>query len=265
MQRDIESRLIEAFRGRAYFTREELLAFFRSVDPELKEGTFGWRIHDLKNRNIIKTFKRGLYVISQKPDYEPDLSPELLKIARQLVGKFDEIRHCIWETAWLNEFTRHQISKSMLIIEVEKGFEEPVFYHLKDAGRRDVFLNPDEKDMDLYVTASAQPIIIKRLLTRAPLMKRTEKKVQFCLPALEKILVDLYAEEKLFRYLQGPEMVNIYENAISGYAINFTRLLGYARRREREEEIRGFMEGEMGYLVPVANFLTPLHAFHARF
>ncbi len=249
MPKDKDSRLIKEFKDREPFTREELFDFFRSEEPELKEGTFGWRIHDLKNRNIIKPLKRGLYVISQKPDYRPDCSPELLKIARQLAGKFDEIRHCIWETAWLNEFTRHQMSKSMLIIEVEKGFEESLFYHLKDAGRREVFLNPDERDMELYVSASAQPVIIKRLITRAPLVKRTEKKVRYYTPTLEKILVDLYVDEKLFYYLQGPELVNIYEHAISGYAVNFTRLFGYARRRERGEEIRGFMEGDIIHLV----------------
>ncbi len=249
MPKVLENRLIEKFRDKEYFTREELFQFYRHFEPDLKEGTFGWRIYDLKNRNIIKPLKRGLYVISYKPKYKPDISPNLLKISKQLSEKFDEVKHCVWETIWLNEFVQHQINKSTIIVEVEKGFEESLFYALKDKLHREVFLNPDKKTFDLYISESTSPVIIKKLLTRAPLMKRTEKKVRFYTPALEKILVDLFAEERLFFYLQGGELMHIYENALSKYAINFTKLFSYAKRREREYDIKQFMTNHMFHLV----------------
>lgn len=249
MPKVIESRLIEEFKDREYFTREELFAFYRYFEPELKEGTFGWRIHDLTNKNIIKPLKRGFYVISCKPTYKPLLSPSLLKIAKQTTEKFVDIKYCIWETAWLNEFVQHQTARSTIFIEIEKGFEESLFYELRDTLRKEVFLNPDEKAIDFYIPESNQPIIIKKLLSRAPLSKRTEKRTQFNTPALEKILVDLYAEERLFYYLQGSELVHIYENAISNYAINFTKLFSYAKRREREKHIKQFMANHMLHLV----------------
>ncbi len=249
MPQVIESRLIKEFKDREYFTREELFDFYRHFEPELKEGTFGWRIYDLKNRNIIKSLKRGIYVISYKPKYKPDISPGLLKMAKQLIERFDEVKHCIWETSWLNEFSQHQTSKSTLFIEIEKGFEESLFYELKDTTRREVFLNPDEKAIDFYIAESNQPVIIKKLLTRAPLSKRAEKKVKFYTPTLEKILVDLFAEERLFYYLQGSELIHIYENAISNYTINFTKLFSYAKRREREQDIKQFMTNHMFHLL----------------
>jgi len=249
MPKIIENRLIEEFKDREYFTREELFDFYRSFEPELKEGTFGWRIYALKNKNIIKPLKRGLYVISSKPKYRPEISLNLVKTAKQIMERFEEIKHCIWETAWLNEFTQHQTSKSILIIEIEKGFEESLFYELKDLMHKEVFLDPDEKTIDFYIAESNQPVVIKKLLTRAPLSKRTEKKIKFYTPALEKILVDLYAEERLFYYLKGSELINIYENAISKYTINFTRFFSYAKRREREQDIKQFMTNHMFHLV----------------
>jgi hypothetical protein len=108
MPKVLENRLIEEFKDKESFSREELFQFYRYFEPELKEGTFGWRIYDLKNRNIIKPLKRGLYVISYKPKYKPDISPNLLKIAKQLSEKFDEVKHSVWETVWLNEFAQHQ-------------------------------------------------------------------------------------------------------------------------------------------------------------
>jgi len=249
MPKVLEKRLIEEFKDKESFTREELFQFYRYFEPELKEGTFGWRIYDLKNKNIIKSLKRGLYAISYKPKYKPDLSPNLLKIAKQLTEKFNEVKHCIWETVWLNEFVRHQISKSTLFIEIEKGFEESLFYELKDNLHKEVFVNPDEKTINFYIAESNQPIIIKKLLTRAPLSKRTENKIKFYTPTLEKLLVDLFADERIFYYLQGSELMQIYENALSKYSINFTRLFSYAKRRERENEIKQFMINHMFHLV----------------
>ncbi|HHU98812.1 MAG TPA: hypothetical protein PLO80_09155 [Bacteroidales bacterium] len=249
MTKVLENRLIEEFEKKESFTREELFQFYRYYEPELKEGTFGWRIYDLKNRNIIQPLKRGLYAISCKTRYKPDISPNLLKIAKQLSEKFSEVKHCVWETVWLNEFMQHQTSRSTLFIEVEKGFEESFFYALKDNFHREVFLNPDEKTIDFYIAESNQPIVVKRLLTRAPLMKRAEKRVKFYTPALEKILVDLFAEERLFYYLQGGELMHVYENALSNYAINFTRLFSYAKRRERECDIKQFMTNHVFHMV----------------
>lgn len=249
MLKTINNRIIEEFKDKESFTREELFQFYRYFEPELKEGTFGWRIYDLKNRNIIKPLKRGLYVISYKPKYKPDISLDLQKITKTLSEKFDEVKHCVWETVWLNEFTQHQTSKSIIFIEVEKGFEESLFYTFKDKSYKEVFMNPDEKTIDFYIAESNQPIIIKRLLTRVPLMKRTENKIQLYTPTLEKILVDLVAEERLFYYLQGGELIHIYENALSKYTINFTRLFSYAKRREREHDIKQLMINHMFHLV----------------
>ncbi len=249
MSKVIENKLIEEFKDRGHFSRGELLEFFRYYEPELKEGTFGWRIYDLKNRNIIKSLKRGLYVISYKPKYSPDISPNLQRIAKQFTERFKEIKHCIWETSWLNEFAQHQISRPTLFIEIERGFEESFFYELKDRMHREVFLNPDEKTINFYIAESEQPIIIKRLLTRAPLLKRTTKKNKYFIPTLEKILVDLYSEEVQFHYLQGSELIHIYENAITKYVVNFTKLFSYAKRRKREQDIMQFMSNYMPHLV----------------
>ena len=249
MPKILENRLIEEFKDKEAFTREELFQFYRYFEPELKEGTFGWRIYDLQNRNIIKPLKRGLYVFSHKIKYQPGISDALFKIAKQLSEKFDEVQHCVWDSVWLNEFVQHQSSKSMLFIEVEKGFEESVFYFLKDKWKNEVFINPDENVIDFYITASNKPVIVKKLLTRAPLIERTEKKVEFYTPSLEKILVDIFAEKHLFHYLHGGELMHIYENALNRYAINYTKLFSYAKRRERESEIKQFMTNHMFHLV----------------
>jgi hypothetical protein len=173
----------------------------------------------------------------------------LLKVIKRLTGKFGEVKQCAWETTWLNEFMQHQVNKSILIIESEKGFEESFFYELKDTTRKEVFLNPDEKIIDFYIAESDRPVVVKKLLTRAPLSKRTEKKTDFYTLALEKILVDIVADERLFSYLQGAEMMHIYENAFTNYDIDLTKLFSYARRRKREQDIKKIFVNHLPHLV----------------
>jgi len=249
MPKIIENKLIQEFKDRGSFTREELFDFFKHFEPHLKEGTLAWRIYDLKNKNIIKPLMRGIYAISYKPKYNPVISQELYKIASRISKQFEDIKYCLWETEWLNEFSQHQSGKNMILVEVEKEFIESFFYKLKDDFKYDIFLTPDEKTINFYISESNQTLIIRKLLTRSPIGKRTEKKIIFQTPLLEKLLVDLFAEEKLFYLYHGGELVHIYENAIKSYAIDFTKLFSYAKRRQKEQDIKAFLTDNVPHLV----------------
>ncbi|WP_437373047.1 DUF6577 family protein [Maribacter litoralis] len=245
MPKIIENRIIEAFKDRSSFDRYELFHFYLEYEPDLKESTFSWRIYDLKKKDIIKTIGRGLYVISYKPKYKPVLSDNVLKIARKTNERFSEIQYAIWENQWLNEFTQHQVSNQMIVVEVEKEFTESLYYYLNDSLRMDFFLNPDEKEIELYISESTVPVVIKRLVTRAPISKLSDKKSTVLVATLEKIMVDLFADEKLFHFYQGSELINIYEKILERYSINFTKLFSYAKRRKKEEEIKQFINNHI--------------------
>lgn len=249
MPKIVENRLIEQFKDKESFSREDLFDFFRQFEPNLKEGTFGWRIYDLKNRNIIKPVKRGVYTISYKPKYKPVISPDLLKLGKKLLEQYQEAKYCIWDTAWLNEFSQHQSSKHILIVEIEKEFVESLYYHFKDSLRLELYLNPDEKAIDFYIAESSRPVVIKKMITRSPTSTLSQNKIKLSVPMLEKMLVDLFVENKLFYLYQGAELGHIYENAIKNYAINYTKLFSYAKRREKEQDIKIFMMKHMSHLV----------------
>lgn len=249
MPKIVENRLIEEFKDRDAFSREELFDFFRYLEPDLKEGTFGWRIYDLKNKDIIKSIQRGYYIISCKSKYKPEISVELLKLAKVISERFENVKYCLWSTEWVNEFSHHQSGKKLIVIEVEKDFIESLYYELKDFFQFDFYLNPDGKAIDFYISESQRPVIIKKLITRSPISKRIEKRIKFYTPLLEKILVDLFAEKKLYYFYQGTELVHVYENALKNYTINYTKLFSYAKRREKEQDIKQFMTNHMYHLV----------------
>ena len=133
----------------------------------------------------------------------------------------------------------------MIVVEVEKEFTESLYYYLNDSLKMDFFLNPDDKEIEFYISESAVPVVIKRLVTRAPISKLKDKKNLVPVATLEKIMVDLFADENLYHFYQGSELINIYEKILERYSINFTKLFSYAKRRKKEQEIKQFMNNHI--------------------
>ena len=233
----IIEQLKQRFAEQPLFTREELFDFYRSFEPDLKEATFGWRIYSLKEKNLLKLVRRGIYTFSAKPQFHPQVEPRLKEIATKVSKQFPAARFCVWNTRWLNEGMVHQPGKFLLLVEVEASAAESVFYFLKDENYKNVFFNPDDNLLERYIYEQPESIIVKSLVTKAPLKK--EKKI--AVPAPEKILVDLFVERKLFAPYQGGELINIYNSLHKHYALNVTKMLAYAKRRTKEKELLDFI------------------------
>lgn len=236
-----EKKLIDEFKNRESFSRKELFDFFRDFEPDLKEGTFGWRIYALKHKSIIKPIGRGIYTVLYKSVYEPAITPDIENISKKLANRYNEIKYCVWSTGWLNTFSQHQTVKNILIIDIEKEFVESAFYYLKDSLKYKIFLNPDINAINYYIAESHYPVIIKNLISRSPLNNILVRNRKIYVPMLEKILVDIYVDSKLFYIYQGSEMRHIFRNALTYYSINYTSLFGYAQRRGKRKQIKSYI------------------------
>nr|WP_281990925.1 DUF6577 family protein [Aquimarina aggregata] len=117
-----------------------------------------------------------------------------------------------------------------IIIEVEKGTEDSVFYFLSDI-RKNVFLNPSTDILDKYAQENKNQIIIKKLVTDAPFQKINSLRI----PALEKIIVDLILDVETLSEYQGRDLESIIENAYQSYSIQEDKLLRYASRRRKRD------------------------------
>lgn len=238
---NIQDQLNAEFGHRDNFSREELFRFFRQFEPHLNEGTFGWRIYDLKKKHIIKDVLKGVYTLESKQQFKPDIGQPIKQLSG-LAKEANEAHHYnIWTTQWLNEMIELQATSFLYIVEVEKEAIERVFYRIKENARfRNVFLKPDDTVIETYVSEVETAIIVKPMVSRAPTM--TVKNI--VLPTLEKIMVDLFCDDRLFFAYQGSQLVSIYERCIDKYVINFSRIAAYARRRKREEAIKHFMTSQ---------------------
>lgn len=233
----LTNQLEERFHGKEFITRDELYEFYRLFEPDLVPATFSWRIHNLKEKNILQSVKRNIYTLVEKKSFQPILPPKLKSLAIKVTKEFPTANNCFWSTKWLNEWTIHQPGRFLTVVEVEASATESVFYFLKDANYRNVFLNPNEDIIDKYIFEQIETIIVKTLVTKAPI----QQKKQFSVPTLEKILVDLFIDKKLYAPFQGGELINIFNTVYKSHGINITKVLGYAKRRGKNEALLEFI------------------------
>lgn len=225
------------FGGRKTVSREELYRFYKDFEPDLKEATFRWRIHHLKEKDILTPISKRLFHIGHKPVYKPPLSDFEHQLYQTIDKQFRELPICIWSTGLLNEFMLHQPDNLITILEVEPIALEPVFHFLKDNNRRNVFLLPSEKEMAYYVFEADDAIVLRRLVSKAPVQKNHKATV----PTLEKIIVDIYCDKEVYTVFQGSEFIHIVNYAFRHYAVDFTRLFSYARRRRKDVELKAYL------------------------
>jgi len=245
---DILIQLRHRFGSGRTFTREELFNFYNAFEPALNSNTFAWRIHDLKAKKIISTVSRSQFSLAYKPIYAPTIDKNLKELYTRLQNAFPHSRKAVWSTQWVNEFMLHIPGRYATLIEAEKGSLESIFYFLKDHKYKNVFVEPGKKEIDLYISASDHSIILKPMVSLSPL--QSQKKITS--PALEKILLDIFAERDVFNAFQGHELSIIFNNAYNRYQVNFSTLMAYARRRGRSKPLAEFLsqQTDVPYIHP---------------
>lgn len=234
---NIREELVQYFLPRENFSRKELYNFYKKFEPDLKVSTLGWRIHELKKKNIIKPVQKGVYTISNRHPFIPEINNKIRRINHTLKNAFSNVNYNLWSTDWLIGFTLHQLMGHITILETERDSMESMFFYLKDKGFKNVFLKPDATLVEKYISEEKEAIVVKLMISRAPI-RRVEK---VPVSTLEKILVDLFCDEVTFYAYRGNELVNIFGHAFKYYAVNFSRLFNYAKRRRREKPLRYFL------------------------
>jgi len=229
--------LIDHFSGKDSFTREDLRTYFKNAAISLTDEALRIRIYRLKNKGILQSVARGKYTISNKPSFAPESDTFVKKLNKLYLEQYGGLDYCTWGTPCLNSFMIHQPISAFYLIETDKDITESVFYHLKDNNIK-AFNNPSEQIMEEYVLGELNAVLVKPLVSRAPLIKGK----QIVSPSLEKILVDVFCDQHQFYIFGGQEMINIFEHAFHHYSINFSSMYAYATRRGKKVLLKKFVE-----------------------
>lgn len=227
----LQSHIKNYFKAKSKLAKEELVGAIKKDFPDWSDNTINAYISRLKNDGLISNPARGVYELGAAHHFNPKVSPQLKKLYKNISSEFPFIKFCVWDTAWLNDFMRHQPFKSFTVIEVEKDAAESVFSFVSEIYKL-VFINPDEEMFDRYIGNLDKVVIVKNLVSEAPLSEIGK----VIIPSLEKLLVDMLIDQELFSAQQG-EINFIMKSALKKYSINELKMKRYAVRRNREEKL----------------------------
>lgn len=233
--------LKQRFEGLNDFKTIDIADFYRNFEPDLKSTTINWRVYSLVEKGILERIGKGVFKIGKTWVFVPNMDNKTKAISNKLQSKFPFSTFCIWNTSLLNEFSVHISNNHFTLVEVERESLESVFLSLKEKYNA-VFLNPNADMLEQYVFNASNPIIVKPLISEAPLQRI--KNINTA--TIEKILVDLFCDEDLFQIYQGRERNIIFKEAYSKYTINNTKLLRYASRRGRKDELEKYLNQIIG-------------------
>ena len=179
---------------------------------------------------ILTRIGRGKFSLGAGKIFVPDIANKLKTINSKLKKEFPFLDICLWNSSAINEFMIHQPGRFYILIEVEKDAAQSVFFSLKEA-KYSVFIEPTKDLIEKYFPDEKETLIVKPLVTEAPLQKIDGLNTV----TIEKMLVDIFCDEVIFSAQHGSEMRTIFKEAISKYIVNENRMLRYANRRRKKE------------------------------
>ncbi len=231
LEKLFENQITHYFENNKFLSRNELISSIKNDFPTWSNNTINTYISQLKKKEIIHSFSRGVYALGRIESFNPVINEKLKKISALIKKKFPFINYCIWTSSWINDFMRHQTFKNYIIIEVEKIASEQVF-NLISSYYQNVFLNPEDYMFNTYIGSLDKVIIVKNLISEAPLYKTQG----LIIPCIEKVLVDVLTDENLFA-AQQDEINFIFKSAYEKIEINTAKMKRYASRRNRRKKI----------------------------
>ncbi|MGO4770888.1 DUF6577 family protein [Flavobacterium sp. W22_SRS_FK3] len=231
MNKTLEHKIHYYFGNNKKLSKPEFVLAIKKDFPSWSGNTINMYLSQLKKEGIIHNTSRGIYELGSSEKFKPMITPSLKKIYNRIHKDYPFVNYCVWNTSWINDLMRHQPFKTYTVIEVEKEAVEQIFNSFND-NFKNVYLNPDEEIFDRYISYADDVIIIKNLISEAPI--ETTDKVS--IPTLEKLLVDMLIDDRLFAAQQG-EIDFIFKTALQKYPLNRLKMKRYAMRRNREHEL----------------------------
>lgn len=228
--------ILDTLKLKQSISKKEILDLVSKEFPEMNDSSIAWHLHQMKSQGLIQSISYGNYALTSKDSFNPNISSSLKRIYNRLNKEFPYLQVCVWDSRWFNEFMLHQLFRYYLVIEVEKDAAESVFNSLTDFSKK-VFLNPDDDIFNRYISNFNEVIIVKSIITEAPIVEKESVKIA----TLEKLLIDCLADKGLFAAQQN-EIDFMYKSVFKKYNLNISKMKRYATRRNQVEKLKQLLE-----------------------
>ena len=222
--------------GQSY-PRSDIVSALKKEKSGLSENSYIWTVGTLVKDGVLQHIGRNQYTLAEKTQHEiyhPLYSDEANSICCQIEKQYPLITFTVFESVSLNEFLNHQIAGNTIFIHAERDVSAFVFDYLQESYGNTILYRPCKNEYDLYWKPNC--IIILDLISEAPLFNKGTHEI-----TIEKMLVDIYCDKAIRLTYSNAEYQTILRTAFERYNVDTVRLLRYARRRNKEKEIRAFI------------------------
>lgn len=224
------------FKSKAVFKTEDIIDFYKQFEKNVKLTTINWRVYSLVQEGVLQRIGRGKFKLGEGRKFIPEISSVTKYIFKKLKAEFPYANFCVWNTSVLNEFMQHQPNRFFLLVETDKETTNSVFYFLREI-KKSVFIEPTNDILEKYIVNNKEVVVIKSLVSEAPTQNINEVETA----TIEKMLVDIFCDDVIFSAQQGAEKRIIFKEAFAKYTINQSKMLRYAARRRKKEELKQFI------------------------
>lgn len=220
-------------------SRQEILELVRENAPSFREGQMkrllAYMIETSKIEHVGRNKYRRVKDIVNMAQYENRYSENALRLIAIMQNEFPLVEYRVWELSWLNEFVNHQLGCNYIFLEVEKDGCEFVFEKIMTEFAGKVLLKPDQNQILRY--GSNDSIIVERLISESP-----KGKIEPYNLAIEKLIVDLFANKRLKEMISQGDYPAALESIFSMYEVDQVKMFRYARRRNKETDLKEFLQ-----------------------
>ena len=215
---------------------QEIIEFVNKSGKTFSRQTIIWNVNDLIKQGKAVRVGRGAYSFIKKSPFVLTLSDQCVNVCSIIKVNFKYLKITVTDTSCLNQFMNLQPFTSIILIETKKVAVDAVISTLRN-NQIESFAKKDFLRMEKY-NRSAQIVLVGPERITNPTLKCEEN---ICYANLEKILVDLACDERLYGQYQGTELENIFKNSSEKYAINYSQMLKYALARKRRPQIEALL------------------------
>lgn len=213
----IKESILNYIKGNKYFSLNQLVKD-RNLDKRIAKNY----LLSFKKQGIV--FEGGFGVYSTlKEEFQLVSHSRTQTIRNMLKHNFPFADFLIWDSRQLQPIYHHTQPHHLTFVETEKDLLSP-FYERISKNYRDVFI---EKHSQVYFkefSFTHNPIVIRRMIKRSP--------YKGVMPVLEKILVDMFVDLNLYKYISENDYWQLWRNLCERYRINIGTVISYSKRRK---------------------------------
>jgi predicted transcriptional regulator of viral defense system len=196
-----------------------------------------WYLGKLCRNGKLRRVGRGIYTIQSADTFVVKASAKARSLYRSLSGQYPFADFCVYSANVITPLLHDMMPNNTIYVETNRDIVQSVFDMLLPKYKGRIFLVPTKEIATTYIDFSKENIIVKALVTEAPLSHDGKIPV----PTLEKLLVDTRIDAD-FYYLHGYENLEMLRTAITHYDVNRNRLFRYADRRNAKDSIQKDLE-----------------------